>query len=429
MAKINPIKLKQDADKEEKAGRFDKAIDCLKQIVADNPKDWNTINKIGDLYAKLNNVKAANEQYAKVAEFYSKDGFYLKAIAVWKKINKNDPTVLEPYLNLADLYAKQGLMVDAKAQYKQVVDEYIKRGRVREAGDALKKLADIDPTDLTVRSKLAELYMRDGNSAKAVEEHIAIADELGKKGHLCRGPPGPREGPEARPEERAAPLRAGADPPPPEELREGGAGPRRGDTQAPGRPRGLAAPGRGLRGGQAAERTRETILLPPDPPTGSERPGRPHPDGPGLPAAEAVRRRLRPVPTHRRQADREEGQRSRRGDPAADHPAQRRAHQEPHQAGRDLPGEFRKDALVAQTYSQIVEAYIQQGQNDQAASVLEILVGLEPHNDQHQSKLEFVRRRQGGRPRRPAPRHVPRLTPPPPRSRKTSSWPPTIRLA
>ena len=140
MAKVNPIKLKQDADKEEKAGRLDKAIDFLKQLVADNPKDWNTINKIGDLYGKLNNVKAANEQYAKVAEFYSKDGFYLKAIAVWKKINKNDPTVLEPYLNLADLYSKQGLMVDAKAQYEWVFNEYIKRGRVKDAGDALRKL-------------------------------------------------------------------------------------------------------------------------------------------------------------------------------------------------------------------------------------------------------------------------------------------------
>ena len=49
MAKVNPVKLKQDADKEEKAGRFEKAIDLLKQLVADNPKDWNTINRMGDL--------------------------------------------------------------------------------------------------------------------------------------------------------------------------------------------------------------------------------------------------------------------------------------------------------------------------------------------------------------------------------------------
>src|SRR4029453_1424885 len=108
VAKVNPVKLKQDADKEEKAGRLDKAIDLLKQLVADNPRDWNSINRIGDLYVKLNNLKAANEQYAKVADFYARDGFYLKAIAVWKKITKNDPNSLESNLSLADLYTKQG---------------------------------------------------------------------------------------------------------------------------------------------------------------------------------------------------------------------------------------------------------------------------------------------------------------------------------
>ena len=100
MARINPIKLKQDADAHDKAGRFDKAIDLLKQIVAENPRDWATINRIGDLYVKANNLKAANEQFAKVADFYSRDGFYLKAIAVWKKINRNDPSLLEAHLNL-----------------------------------------------------------------------------------------------------------------------------------------------------------------------------------------------------------------------------------------------------------------------------------------------------------------------------------------
>ena len=54
MAKINPVKVKQDADKLEKAGKLDKAIALYRQIIDDNPRDWNTINKIGDLYAKLN---------------------------------------------------------------------------------------------------------------------------------------------------------------------------------------------------------------------------------------------------------------------------------------------------------------------------------------------------------------------------------------
>lgn len=82
MAKINPIKIKQDADREEKAGRLDRAIALYRQLLEDNPKDWNTINKIGDLFARMNRVKEASDEYAKVADFYAKDGFHLKAIAI-----------------------------------------------------------------------------------------------------------------------------------------------------------------------------------------------------------------------------------------------------------------------------------------------------------------------------------------------------------
>ncbi len=101
MAKINPVKVKQDAEKEERAGRVDKAILLYRQLVDDNPRDWNTIKKIGDLYVRLNKNKEASGEYAKVAEFYSRDGFLLKAIAVWKQINKLDPSALDPYVNLA----------------------------------------------------------------------------------------------------------------------------------------------------------------------------------------------------------------------------------------------------------------------------------------------------------------------------------------
>ncbi|HET8644081.1 MAG TPA: tetratricopeptide repeat protein, partial [Vicinamibacteria bacterium] len=185
MAKVNPVKLKQEAEKLEKAGRPDQAISLYRQIVDDNPRDWNVINKVGDLYAKLNRAKEAADEYAKVADFYARDGFLLKAIAIWKKINKLDASALEPYQQLADLYAKQGLMMEAKAQYQIVIDEFIKRGRTRDAGEVLRKMAEIDPGDLKVRSKLADLYTREGSADKAVGEHIAIAEELNKKGHLA----------------------------------------------------------------------------------------------------------------------------------------------------------------------------------------------------------------------------------------------------
>ncbi|HVQ30128.1 MAG TPA: tetratricopeptide repeat protein, partial [Vicinamibacteria bacterium] len=57
---------------------------------------------------------------------------------------------------------------------------------------------------------------------------------------------------------------------------------------------------------------------------------------------------------------------------------------------------LRKESAVAATYQQLSEAYIREGQMGQAASVLEILVEMDPQNAQHRSKLDFVRGKSGG---------------------------------
>ena len=183
MAKINPIKTRQEAEKAEKAGKLDQAIPLYRQLLEDNPRDWNTINKIGDLFAKIGKMREAGDEYAKVAEFYARDGFHLKAIAIWKKINKLDPSVVEPYAKLADLYAKQGLVMEAKGQYQIVSEDQLKRGRLKEAAETLRKMVEIDSADLKTRSRLADIYTKEGSTAKAVDEYIAISEELNLKGH------------------------------------------------------------------------------------------------------------------------------------------------------------------------------------------------------------------------------------------------------
>ncbi|MGE5126697.1 MAG: tetratricopeptide repeat protein, partial [Betaproteobacteria bacterium] len=185
MAKINQVKLRQEADAAEKAGRFDRAIDALKQIVQESARDWNTINRIGDLYGKLNNPKAANEQYVKVARYFADDGFYLKAIAVWKKVLRNEPALLDGHVSLGELYQKQGLVAEARQTFGFVYDEYVKRNKLREAGEVLRRMADLDPSDMKVRIRLAELYGREGNPEKAAAEFVGIAEELVKKGLLA----------------------------------------------------------------------------------------------------------------------------------------------------------------------------------------------------------------------------------------------------
>ncbi|MFI5182826.1 MAG: tetratricopeptide repeat protein [Vicinamibacteria bacterium] len=408
MAKINPVKVKQDAEKLEKEGKLDKAIALYRQITDDNPRDWNTINKIGDLYAKLNRTREAGEEYAKVADFYAKDGFLLKAIALWKKINRLDATALEPYLNLADLYAKQGLMMEAKSQYQIVVDEYIKRGRARDAGDVLRKMADIDPSDLKIQSKLADLYLRDGNTAKAIEVHVGIADELTKKGHL---------------NEALQVLEKG--------LR-------------------IDAKSVNLRGEmarihlvqknfeKAAQYLEDIVRQSPQDTQMLFRLGEAYVGSKKIEEAEAIFKRLLEIdpednesriqmgrvylmqgqhdeayaqflPVVDKLLERKEGEKA-----AAllQLIVQKNAsHVKSLSKLVEVYRVLRKDMLVSQTYSQLTEAYISQGEYQQAADVLSILVEAEPQNAQHRTKLEFVRNKQKGG---GAPAARPKATPPSP---------------
>src|SRR6185436_13100222 len=68
----------------------------------------------------------------------------------------------------------------------------------------------------------------------------------------------------------------------------------------------------------------------------------------------------------------------------------------------DVYRQLKNDRAVASTYSQLTEAHIKSGELEQAVSILEILIGMEPANQQQQSKLSFVKSKLGGAPM-PAP--------------------------
>jgi tetratricopeptide (TPR) repeat protein len=393
MAKVNPVKLKQDADRLEKAGKLDQAIALYRQIVDDSPRDWNTINKIGDLYAKLNKFQEANEEYAKVADFYAKDGFHLKAIAIWKKINKLDPSTLGPYLNLAELYAKQGLMMEAKGQYQIVVEEYIKRGKMRDAGEVLRRMADIDPADLKVRSKLADLYTREGNSTRAIEEHVAIAEELSRKGHLAEALQVLEKG--LKIDARSVRLRL-------EVARvhlvqknfeRAAQALEEAAHQAPTDPQVLTRLGEAYLGARKiaeAERIFQRLLeLDPEDVEARTQMGRVH-----IQQRQFDQALDQFLPLVERHTARREGDR------AAALLQEIVQHEPAHVKTLVKLAEvyrlLQKDSLVVAAYSQLTEAYRQQGLLAQAAAVLETLVAMEPDNGQHREKLQHVRRNLAG---------------------------------
>ena len=148
------------AEKYVAKGRIDAAIKEYLKLLKENPNDVSTLNRLGDLYARLSRIDEAVRLFTQIALQYTEDGFLVKAIAIYKKIIKLDPTRLQVYENLAALYHKQGLTNEARTQYLVLADYYLKHHDSAAAIAIYQKMAELEPDNPSHHLKLAELYSR-----------------------------------------------------------------------------------------------------------------------------------------------------------------------------------------------------------------------------------------------------------------------------
>jgi tetratricopeptide (TPR) repeat protein len=185
-------KVTQAALKLVEKKRYDKAIAEYQKLVAEDPKDVRTLLKIGDLHLKLEQYVEAITTYETVGQFYSQQGFALKAIAVYKQIreivNKYVPQKLDQFGHvvprLAELYVQAGHTSDAMASYEEVATRLTRAGRDRDVIEIFEKLIELDPTSPTPHLRLAEAFMRLKETDHAIERFGSAATLLLKLGRL-----------------------------------------------------------------------------------------------------------------------------------------------------------------------------------------------------------------------------------------------------
>ncbi|MEO8839956.1 MAG: tetratricopeptide repeat protein [Kofleriaceae bacterium] len=163
-------------------GQIDKAVKEYLRIVSEDPKDVRVWLKIGDLYAKKGAKQEATDTYLKVARFYDEQGFFLKAVAVYKQILKLDPRLVDVILKLAELYRRLGLMSDAMQHYESVAAHFHREGNTKDALDTVKKLVDLDPENIATRIKLAELYSKENLLDEAATQFTHACEQLRRQG-------------------------------------------------------------------------------------------------------------------------------------------------------------------------------------------------------------------------------------------------------
>ena len=180
---FNKQKVLSTAEKFVQQGKLQNAITEYEKVLKNDAKDLTVMNTVGDLYARVGNNDKAVECFKSVGDAYASQGFTVKAIAMYKKLGKLKSS-LESVLRLAELYTQQGLFNDARAQYLQVAEEFLREGQLEQAVRIFQKTLEMDPENVAMRTKLAEVYVRLNKKTEAWQIFSAAAETLRSKGQL-----------------------------------------------------------------------------------------------------------------------------------------------------------------------------------------------------------------------------------------------------
>ncbi len=174
----NKDKLLASAQKSIIKGQTTRAIKDYQEIVKIDPKDMRCRQKLADLCSKAGRSSDAFESYEIVAKNFADKGFYLKAIALYKQMQRLDSSQVSIYQKVAELNEKQGLIANAVAEYRTLVKHYEQNEMLAEAIGVLQKMKGLDPDNLNIRIKIAELYAATDDKKEGLKEFEDVLAHL-----------------------------------------------------------------------------------------------------------------------------------------------------------------------------------------------------------------------------------------------------------
>jgi tetratricopeptide (TPR) repeat protein len=175
-------KIREEAQKLAIKGPVEKAIKAYEQLVSMEPAVLNHRQRLADLLIKAGRADAARSELEVIGKNFTTNGFYLKAIAIYTKLQGLFPGDIPIALALAGLNEKHGLTANALAEYKRVYDYYEKHSETEEALKILEKMQEVDVQNVNIRLKLAEAYFSAGKSDESYAVFSKLATLLQERG-------------------------------------------------------------------------------------------------------------------------------------------------------------------------------------------------------------------------------------------------------
>jgi tetratricopeptide (TPR) repeat protein len=158
--KTKKDQLIEDAQKFAQRYQYDKAAKVYEQILALDPAAINQRQKLAELLIKCGKSDEARKELETIGKHFSKSGFYLKAVAVYKQMQKLFPEDISLCLTLAELYGKHGLIANSLSEYKTIYEFHESAGNFPEALAILDRMQNVDPQNIPIKIKFAEACLK-----------------------------------------------------------------------------------------------------------------------------------------------------------------------------------------------------------------------------------------------------------------------------
>lgn len=171
---IDKTAIQTEAQKYLAKGQIDKAIAEWEKLVREAP-DVNAYNIIGDLYLKKGNKKLSIEFFHKAAGVFRKEGFSLKAIAIYKKIINVESKDVSSLIALGELSEEKGLTTDAIRYLLTAADTLSQEADKNKYLNIYRRVLSLEPFNIPLRDKIAETFIKENLIQDALKEFLYIA--------------------------------------------------------------------------------------------------------------------------------------------------------------------------------------------------------------------------------------------------------------
>jgi tetratricopeptide (TPR) repeat protein len=177
VSRENVPKIIQDARELAAQGQVDQAIAECRQALTRHPDESQVYVCLGDLSLQHQLMPEASAAYYQAARLFLNEGSVLNAVCCFKHIVRIEPHRADICVLLGDANASRGHLNNAVADYLVAAKLYTQSGAIPNAVGVYRKVLALTPHNTSVRLRVAELSLNQGEAGDAVEEYLQVAKE------------------------------------------------------------------------------------------------------------------------------------------------------------------------------------------------------------------------------------------------------------